>query len=320
MSRTMVDSTGAADSLAAQRATGATMLGGYTDGIYANIPALAADAPPGSVIVEFSAIGTDSGTVGDVESGCIWPPANAVPWVLARRAAGIDPSIYCGRANWPAVIAAFDSAGVPYPHWVTAHYTNTPHFCDGGCFPSYVNGLTAVATQYGGDLAGHYDLSVVADYWPGVDGNATTAESRGQTPLIITPPEADMPLTAADIPIIQQALATTPLDYQGSPQSFGVLISSTRQRIEDANVTLSGDDMLWRDTYNNAVWANTKLDALSSVINDPTSGALVRIAQLQAAVAALPAGTTAADPAAQKALADIATLAAGFTAIAGKLA
>jgi hypothetical protein len=59
MSRTMVDSTSAADSLAAQQVTGATLLGGYSDGIYANLGALRNGAPPGSVIVEFSAIGTN---------------------------------------------------------------------------------------------------------------------------------------------------------------------------------------------------------------------------------------------------------------------
>lgn len=142
--------------------TSAPLVGYYVDGIYAASPAAIAARFPKSVPVPISAIGTNVGTVGDVEPGCIWPVAAAVPWVVKRRAAGVDPTIYCNQWNsWSQVRQAFQKARVREPYYWVANYDGVAVIPAG-----------AVAKQYANPtLTGHhYDLSVCVDNWPGVDG------------------------------------------------------------------------------------------------------------------------------------------------------
>jgi hypothetical protein len=95
------------------------------------------------------------GHVLDVEVGDA-TPAEAVPWVQRRRQAGTDPSVYCNASTWPSVRQAFQQAGVAEPHYWIAKYDNDPTLPAG-----------AVAKQHTNTAA--WDLSSVADYWPGVD-------------------------------------------------------------------------------------------------------------------------------------------------------
>lgn len=148
----------------------AAMIAYYVDGRYA-WPQEWLDMFPDAVKVSISAIGVQVAHVGDVEVGCIWPPANAVPWVRRARAAGYDPTIYVNELNdWLPVRQAFWNAGEPEPHYWTARYNGIREIPPG-----------AVARQFAHPHDGdgfannpwetgkHYDLSVVADYWPGVD-------------------------------------------------------------------------------------------------------------------------------------------------------
>jgi hypothetical protein len=68
--------------------------------------------------------------------------------------------VYCGEASWDSVRAAFVAAGVPEPHYMIAHYDNVPTVPIGAVAKQYINDPTS---------GGHYDLSAVADYWPGID-------------------------------------------------------------------------------------------------------------------------------------------------------
>lgn len=109
---------------------------------------------------------TNDGHVLDVEPGCA-SPSEAPGWVVKRRAAGVDPTVYCNLSTWPTVQAAFKAAGVTQPHYWIAHYGT------GAVIPA-----GAVAVQYAdppGGSGGNYDISAVADHWPGVDrgGNVT---------------------------------------------------------------------------------------------------------------------------------------------------
>jgi hypothetical protein len=117
--------------------------------------------------VRISSIATDAGNVGDCEPGNpSW--GTWIGWVRRRRAAGVDPTIYCiddgqdeGSNFWKGWhhrdgVAAFGVASVAEPHWWVAHPDGD------STMPSY-----AVAVQYG--YPGPYDLSIVRDYWPGVD-------------------------------------------------------------------------------------------------------------------------------------------------------
>jgi len=102
---------------------------------------------------------TNDGHVLDIEPGCS-TPASAPGWVQRRRAAGVDPSVYCNTSTLPTVQAAFRAAGVPEPHyWIASYPGIGPHLYPG-----------SVAHQYADP--GPYDISVVADYWPGVDGTS----------------------------------------------------------------------------------------------------------------------------------------------------
>lgn len=135
--------------------SGAAMVACYADGTYQN-EAEARSRFPHAVIVTIAVRASfNGGQVLDVETGDA-SPDEAPGWVVMRRAAGADPTVYCNTSTWPAVKAAFAAAGVAPPHYWVAQYDNNPVIPAG-----------AVAKQYS-DL-GPYDLSVVADVWPGID-------------------------------------------------------------------------------------------------------------------------------------------------------
>lgn len=148
--------------------TNAALVAGYVDGAYAWSAANWARFP-NSVKVRIAVFPrTNDGHVLDVEQGDA-TPAQAPGWVTMRRAAGVDPSIYCDASTWPSVVSAFASAGVAAPHYWIAHYDGSAALPAG-----------AVAKQYNDPPAsgGNYDISVVADYWPGVDPSPGPAPRR----------------------------------------------------------------------------------------------------------------------------------------------
>jgi hypothetical protein len=164
---------------------------GYVDGLYRWSAAHWA-LFPNSVHVGIAVFSTtNDGHVLDCEPGNA-TPAQSVDWVLSRRAAGVDPTVYCGRNTWWAAIrAAFRARGVAEPHYWVADYSvdqSDPVIPPG-----------AIALQYRD--AGQYDLSVVADHWPGVD----------------PPPEADMPLTPADADLVADHVLNRLLGKVGQP-------------------------------------------------------------------------------------------------------
>lgn len=155
MTRTMYDSV-----TAAHIPRTAELVAGYDTGPYAWSAADWARFR-GAVHVHISTRdGQYVGHVFDVEPGA-GSIAGAVAYVRARRAAGVDPTVYCNASTWPAVRAAFDRAGVAQPHYWIAKYDGHAELLAG-----------AVAKQYANPdvhRAGHFDLSVVADHWPGID-------------------------------------------------------------------------------------------------------------------------------------------------------
>lgn len=140
----------------------AEMVAGYIDGIYANIGIMRQKFPH-AVIVEIAVNShTNDGDVLDVETGDA-TPSEAVLWVKMRRQSGADPSVYCNASIWPHVRTAFKSAGVREPHYWIAKWDGIASIPDG-----------AVAKQYKNAYSGHhYDSSIVADSWPGVDNQVS---------------------------------------------------------------------------------------------------------------------------------------------------
>lgn len=151
----------------------AAMVAGYVDGFYAWSAADWGRFPHATQVRIAVEATTDEGQVGDCESGAM-SPSQLVAWVRMRRAAGIDPTGYCSEANWPACRAAFASAGEIEPHWWIAAYP--------GIGPSVPVG--AIAHQYAdpSTSGGHYDLSAVADHWPGIDPISISTQ-RKESPM-----------------------------------------------------------------------------------------------------------------------------------------
>lgn len=138
--------------------TTAQLVAGYVDGRYRWSDADWARFP-NSVKIRIAVFSeTDDGHVLDVEPGNA-TPAQSVDWVLMRRKAGADPTVYMNSSTWPTVRAAFKSRGVAEPHYWVAQYDNSAAAIPAG----------AVAKQYYNNDGLGYDLSIVADYWPGVD-------------------------------------------------------------------------------------------------------------------------------------------------------
>lgn len=164
MTRTLYDAIAAN-----QIPAGAALIAGYGDGLYNDFGAERV-AFPNARVVEIAVFAEDDlGVVLDVEKGNA-APAQAPGWVVKRRAAGVDPTVYCSLATWPSVKAAFTAAGVAQPHFWIAAYDGDPTIPAG-----------AVAKQY--QDVGPYDRSSVADYWPGVDPVPVV------TPPVTTPEE-----------------------------------------------------------------------------------------------------------------------------------
>lgn len=123
--------------------------------------------------VRISSLATNAGNVGDCEPSNP-PPATWVRWVRQRRAAGVDPTIYCADDSLSDffagfrhrdVIAAFEAAGEPQPHYWLSKPGAT----------AIPPGAVAVQVALGVD-GDRYDVSLVADYWPGVDGDEMTLD------------------------------------------------------------------------------------------------------------------------------------------------
>ncbi|MFC0438746.1 glycoside hydrolase family 25 protein [Kutzneria buriramensis] len=141
----------------------AGLVAGYVDGRYA-WPAADWARFPHAVHVPIAVFATtNAGVVLDCETGDA-TPAQCPGWVRMRRAAGVDPTVYCSYSAWSTVRAAFAAAGEPAPHYWIAGYPD-PVDADGN--PVIPAG--AVAHQW--IDRGPYDESIVAEYWPGVDPN-----------------------------------------------------------------------------------------------------------------------------------------------------
>lgn len=197
MTRTMYDGVNTDAAAIGQQAKAGDLVGGYGDGLYTWSDEDWAHIAPGVtriVIVVFWT--TNAGQILDCEPGnCT--PAQAVDWVLMRRKAGADPTVYCNqmdqKTGWPAVRAAFQARGVAEPHYWVADYDGVAVIPAG-----------AIGKQHADDIAlgKPWDISVVADYWPGVDAppspvqdtpirrNDMHVDLKLNTPVVFTNPAA----------------------------------------------------------------------------------------------------------------------------------
>ncbi len=139
----------------------APLVAGYVDGAYA-WPEREWQRFPRAVRVTITVRGLDAwfgahANVLDVEKGAATEEM-ALQWARAVRANHRIPTIYCSADTRPKLTQAFRNAGEPMPLWWVAAWPGAGAVVPQGC----------VAHQFLPDLNG-YDLSVVTDYWPGVD-------------------------------------------------------------------------------------------------------------------------------------------------------
>jgi hypothetical protein len=154
-------------------------------------------------------------------------PEECPPWALRQRARGQEPTIYCNQLNtWPYVINAFKNQGVPEPQYWVARYDGVqtlPPDCS--------------AKQYGG-VANAYDLSIVADYWEGIDMTAMDL-TPAAIAAIKTAVTQDLGLTSSelegmfnealvtlrDIQDVQKTLATILGDVQAAQSTLATILT-----------------------------------------------------------------------------------------------
>lgn len=241
----------------------AQMVAGYVDGRYAWSAADWARFPAAVHVRIAVFASTNDGHVLDVERGDA-TPAQAVGWVQRRRAAGVDPTVYCGLASsgysWADVRAAFQAQGVPEPHYWVAAYPGI----GAALYPG------SVAHQYANP--GPYDLSVVADYWPGVD---------------VSPTGNVVSNAPGTIPVAPGALTTTT-----TPQEADVTIDELVSVLRSEGVSGAGDLSRWDAPMRTIVNQETTKVLRSEGVSGAADVGRLVAALVPAIVAALPSGQT----------------------------
>lgn len=119
---------------------------GYVNGLYVTYPHMPAGPTPISISVSLGA----TAQVFDYESGDLTPQQYPDAYLLNPR-----HTAYASGDYWTQIKAVAARVGLPLVPWWAAHP---------GPMELYPG---SVATQYG--QAFGCDLSIVADYWPGID-------------------------------------------------------------------------------------------------------------------------------------------------------
>jgi hypothetical protein len=145
----------------------AVMVAGYVNGLYSNLTQLDSRFPKALHIGISVSAHENTGLVLDVETGDA-SPSEAPAWVQMRRKEGVNPTVYCNASTWLAVKQAFYTAGVAEPNYWIADYDNDPTIPTG-----------AIAKQYSSNS--QYDVSSVADYWPGIDAEPNSGDNVALT-------------------------------------------------------------------------------------------------------------------------------------------
>lgn len=165
MPRTMYDSTTVAD----LPADGDLYLG-YVDGRWPTIEALRKRFPHKPIIRVTVTGATLDAEVADVESGNLTPRSGAA-WAKRKLAAGQVPTLYYPASWEQQIVDELRTAGVKLRRVQL--------------FPASYDGRAElpkgkVAKQYADPKrsGGHFDVSIVADHWPGIDPPAATNLSR----------------------------------------------------------------------------------------------------------------------------------------------
>lgn len=162
----------------------AEMVAGYVDGSRTKWTQEMWDRFPNSVHVRISAVGaTHLADVFDVEPGCIWPPERVISIILRAREAGIVPTVYCNELNhWHGIRKMFQDRQIQEPLYWVANYDKVAEV---------PNGAIAKQFKHPPQVGKHYDLSAVANYWPGVDIEVEEGDDMGYSYSQVELPPSD---------------------------------------------------------------------------------------------------------------------------------
>jgi hypothetical protein len=135
----------------------AALVAGYGDGRYRWTKHDWARFPPARCVVIATSAGFFAAIVLDVELGDA-TPEQAPGWIDgARLTTGWIPTLYGTRATLDRCRSLVTAAGLDCDYGL-ADWTGIPHLPAGYAFCQY-----ASPDQHSG---GHFDVSVVADWWP----------------------------------------------------------------------------------------------------------------------------------------------------------
>lgn len=150
----------------------AQMVAGYVNGRWPSYAEAKASFPHAVAVSIAVNIHADA-QVLDVEKFDA-TPAESVGWCIRQRSLGRVPTVYMAAGDaWTQVRQAFQARGVAEPLYWVANWSDGPEIPPG-----------AIAVQYANNEAAGYDVSLVSDYWPGVD--------KAQAPLIPSSNSADL--------------------------------------------------------------------------------------------------------------------------------
>lgn len=145
----------------------AMMVGGYLNGTF-RWSSADWELFPHAFHVGIATRADVDGDVLDVEIGDA-TPAQAPAWVLRQRRHGIEPVVYCNASTWPAVRRAFALTGVREPLWWIANFDNVAELIPGTVGKQYINPPRS---------GGHYDKSIVAMTWPGLEQHVSAFDAE----------------------------------------------------------------------------------------------------------------------------------------------
>lgn len=208
----MLDSTTAADIPDTFRGMPTELIAGYVDGSHAWTPA-DWDRFPAHVRRVRLCIWNDrmDADAIDIEERNN-DAKGAVPWVRAKWARGETPTVYCysdaGTRGYRIsdVRRECDAAGVKRPLFWIAKWDNDPSTFD----PS--GDAAIIAKQYAGSkqTGGHFDASVVADFWPGVDDR----------PVAVAPEHIDAAIYLQRLALGYNPWTGDPIDPKGELPAY----------------------------------------------------------------------------------------------------
>lgn len=143
------------------------LIGCYVDGRYSNYGAMKARFPNATLVPITTSYLTHAvnGIVIDKEKGD-YTSYQTLQAVKAKRAIGIDPTVYCSDSDWNNVWNTFANNGERQPHYWIADYDGVAVIPNGAIAKQYWNNVkpSKSIVWYPG-----CDTSIVADYWPGID-------------------------------------------------------------------------------------------------------------------------------------------------------